>query len=559
MNARHAAVLAAAVLSLFDILPAQTPQAGAMPKFVISGILVQHRTNQPVKHARVTIAQNQRPDQQASLITADDGRFNFTDVPQGKYTLRAEVRGDTKTFQEDGFFSTGIVVGPGLDSEHIVFPFPAPTSISVKVTDDEGEPVRGAQLLLFARRIASGWPHVELVSQTATNGEGSNRFAHLEPGTYYVAAGGRPWYAQDPIVSEQIEADGVRKQVVATQSAAELEVAYPVTYYAGAPNPEAASPITIVEGDQTQVTITLRAVPAMKIAIDGFAQNENSARRQHAMASVEAVGPGGIRFPLQTSAYEIDGQEVVGGVAPGTYIVSVSRMTDGEGRPEPAGSARVAGNGEVKLSASDLAHTSVSGQVTAEKDVDLSGVFIGLVEPANGQNAFCRVAREGSFQCGRGRGQTGLPPGDYEIHLGNTRDLYPKSVAVKGATYAGGLLEVRDGTNAQISIVAAKGVTELSGIALHEGKGVSGAMVLLVPQDATSGIGIPRDQSDSDGTFTLPDVHPGRYLLLAVDNGHDFEYHNPRALAPYLASAQSVQIPLAHDAPVQVNVQHRLP
>ena len=87
---------------------------------------MRHGSNQPLKRARVTITQTDHPDQQVSLMTAEDGRFTFTNVPQGKYTLAAEYRGLQRTFEQDDFFSTGIVTGPALDSEHIVFPVPRP-------------------------------------------------------------------------------------------------------------------------------------------------------------------------------------------------------------------------------------------------------------------------------------------------------------------------------------------------------------------------------------------------------------------------------------------------
>ena len=107
-------------------------------------------------------------------------------------------------------------------------------------------------------------------------------------------------------------------------------------------------------------------------------------------------------------------------------------------------------------------------------------------------------------------------------------------------------------------VTAAPGLTKLDGIALRNGKPYPAAMVLLVPQPLNQGNGIPRDQSDSDGTFTLPDVHPGRYSLLAIDHGRDLEYHNPKVLAPYLAHAETIDLPSNGAAAVQVNVQPRL-
>lgn len=546
------AALTAAALLLFTLCAAgqgTRPPAPAPSTFNIIGVVVQHRTNQRLKRVRVTILQNDHPDRQASLMTADDGRFRFTGVPLSKYTLMADLHGEQRTFQQDDFFSTGVVVGPALDSEHIVFPFPAPTSLSVKVIDEEGEPVRGVQVLLFTKRISAGWSHIELAGQNSTSPEGSSRFAHLEPGTYFAAASGRPWYAQDPMMNGQGEQ---------AEASTELNVAYPITYYAATQDAEAAAPIHLAEGDKAQVQITLRAVPAMKISVDGVASNPDPMRGGQIMTVLEAVGPGGIRFPAMTSSYQSGSEWQMGGVAPGNYIVSVSQFGGGRGNNQSLGSARIAAAADAHVNASELTKTTVSGHVVLEGQPEAGNLAIRLVQPANGSNVFCPVARDGSFHCSAGGRQGGsLAPGLYQVRLARSEELFAKSIAVKGATYTGGLLDIREGTSADLAIVAAKGATKLNGIALAAGRPFSGAMVLLVPQDSGSDGGIPRDQSDSNGTFTLPDVHPGRYLLVAIDHGHNLEYHDPKTLQPYLTGAQTIQIPLAHDDLVRVNVQLR--
>ncbi|MGC2659950.1 MAG: carboxypeptidase-like regulatory domain-containing protein, partial [Bryobacteraceae bacterium] len=84
------------------------------------------------------------------------------------------------------------------------------------------------------------------------------------------------------------------------------------------------------------------------------------------------------------------------------------------------------------------------------------------------------------------------------------------------------------------------------------------AMILLLPADGNPDL-IRRDQSDSDGTFTLPDVLPGRYTLVAIDNGHDLAYQDRAVMEKYLAQGQTVEIPLKNTAQITVKVQPRLP
>jgi hypothetical protein len=84
-------------------------------------------------------------------------------------------------------------------------------------------------------------------------------------------------------------------------------------------------------------------------------------------------------------------------------------------------------------------------------------------------------------------------------------------------------------------------------------------MVLLVPQNAMEIGYIPRDQSDSDGTFTLNFAAPGRYTLIAIDNGRDLAYRDASVIRPYLEQAQIIDVPLQRDVTATVTVQHRRP
>ncbi len=532
------------------------PAAPATKLFRLAGVVVRHDTNQPLRRVHVTISLNDYPDKRATVTTSEDGRFTFTDVPQGKFTLVAESHGRVQTYQEDEEYSTGIVTGPGFDSEHIVFSLTAPTGIKVRVLDEEGEPIRSAQVWLFRKRIKDGWSQIELSQQGNTDSEGVSSLAHLAPDTYYVAADARPWYAQQAGI-----ANGP-----ATPNAppGELDVAYAITYYPNSRDPAAAAPIEISEGTMPEVQITLRAVPAAHISLAETAEHsadDAQEQRTPRIAAVEAIGPGGIRLQAMGSVFSFMGNTgEIGGVAPGNYIVSLSQAG---GRPTPGnhqvfGELAVRAGQDTKIGMPDFASTGVTGRVVWEGREQLGQLAIWLVEPANGQNAYCQVDHDRSFDCSANGRPVGFAPGRYEVRLANNENLYIKSIVVKGGALVSGLLDVREGSSVQLTIVVAKGVTKLNGIALKNEIPLSGAMILAVPESREEGLEIPRDQSDSDGTFTLQNMHPGRYLLLAIDNGHGLEYHNPKIIEPYLAQAQVIQIPSgAPNQPVNVVVQAR--
>jgi len=81
--------------------------------------------------------------------------------------------------------------------------------------------------------------------------------------------------------------------------------------------------------------------------------------------------------------------------------------------------------------------------------------------------------------------------------------------------------------------------------------------VLLLPEDPERGSLIRRDQSDSDGSFLLHDILPGRYTLLAIDNGKGLAYRDPAVTQPYLAQGVTLEFPRRDKTPVRVNAVAR--
>ena len=81
-------------------------------------------------------------------------------------------------------------------------------------------------------------------------------------------------------------------------------------------------------------------------------------------------------------------------------------------------------------------------------------------------------------------------------------------------------------------------------------------MIVLVPRDpANNSPLVRRDQSDSDGTFTLPNVVPGQYTVVALANGWDLEWGTPAVLQPYLKGGETVQVSSEGKLQIKVQVQ----
>ena len=80
--------------------------------------------------------------------------------------------------------------------------------------------------------------------------------------------------------------------------------------------------------------------------------------------------------------------------------------------------------------------------------------------------------------------------------------------------------------------------------------------MVVVPEDPANNQGLfRRDQSDSDGTFTLANIVPGRYMVLAIENGWDLEWANPEVLSKFMAQGESVVVEPKGKYSVKVKVQ----
>ena len=94
-------------------------------------------------------------------------------------------------------------------------------------------------------------------------------------------------------------------------------------------------------------------------------------------------------------------------------------------------------------------------------------------------------------------------------------------------------------------------------IALLDGKPVSQTAVLLLPNNPTHNLILfRRDQSDSDGTFTLRHILPGDYTVIAIADGWDLEWNDPSVRKAYVAGGVKIHIqPQGGKYQVKVPVQ----
>ncbi len=301
----------------------QAPAANAA--FRIAGVVVSSTGGNPLAHARVTIIDDKNPERRQSIVTDEDGRFDFK-VVGGKYALQGNKRGYiAAAYEQHEQFSTAIVTGAGLDTENLVLRLAPSAVLSGKILDELGDPVRHATVSLYREDRRVGIGRILKISADSTDDQGAYEFSSLDAGTYFISVTAKPWYANHPRSSEpgSPESETDNRPSAVDRS---LDVAYPITYFGDSTEPDDATPIPIRGGDHLQADIHLNPVPAL-----------------HLLFRVPDNGEHGISVPmLQRPSFDgvdtvqTDGMQQVSpgvfeinGVAPGRYSVRTPGSGDG--------------------------------------------------------------------------------------------------------------------------------------------------------------------------------------------------------------------------------------
>jgi hypothetical protein len=109
-----------------------------------------------------------------------------------------------------------------------------------------------------------------------------------------------------------------------------------------------------------------------------------------------------------------------------------------------------------------------------------------------------------------------VQPGVYKLTAISSEQMVAIThLAASGAESKGNQIKI-DNHPVNLVVRVSESTATLMGFAKRDGKGTGGVMIVLVPQGFLSvNIGLfRRTQTDSDGSFSLHHVTPGRYTVL---------------------------------------------
>jgi Carboxypeptidase regulatory-like domain len=485
----------------------------------------------PLSRARVTL-QNQRTRKPLqSILTTDDGHFEFTNVPAGKYPLIGAKRGYiTGAYNQHEQFSTAIVTGaPGVDTEHLALRIAPLAEISGQVLDEHGDPIRNARVTLWEDDHSTGVSRTRRFGNDNTDDLGFFEFSTLPPGTYFLSVSAEPWYAIHPN-PYSIDVDR------------SLDVVYPTSYYSGATESEDATPILLRGGDRLQLDLHMLPVPALHVLVHtpvGQGPRQDFVPMPQLFKRVFDD----LDIPQTQSA-----QSVTPGVfeiitAPGRFRVSTPASSNSPARTADIDIAQ--DNQDLDASTGDpLALLTVTAETQGESQPP-QPLFISLRD-AKGHRASTQVADPDT-----GATFSELRPGRYTLAAFSNNQPYAISSVtpigpgkVRGKTTAGNAIDLPAGAALNFSVSLIGGSSTVEGFVQQSGKPFAGAMVVLVPANPDAHLEFfRRDQSDLDGSFALPNVVPGVYTAVAIEDGWDLDWSKPNVIARYAKTGQKITIP----------------
>lgn len=523
-NRRTTHLLVATFLCASALATAQNPQPSSRAAYImsgqytVSGVLVNAATGEPIRRATVEALKEDDSRAVASCITDSEGRFVLTHLAAMKFQLTASKRGfRTASYDEHDGFSSAIVTGPDQDTTHLEFKLTPGTVLHGTVTSEDGEPVAGARVMLFKRpRFPAAGERTTQVNASVTDDTGAYEIADLPAGEYLLAVAAEPWYA-------------VHEGAPEKRNAA-LDVAYPVTYFDSTTEERSATPLVFAGGRNEEANISLHALPALHLTFAVPRKPDGSLARpelqQTIFGTTISSESAGFIDAMQTGSVEMSG------IAPGHYELT-------QGDPPRIAELDLVSSQQVEANLGTAAN-SIAGIVRMASGTpvpDEMTISLERVDGGSGHALFAAQEHLGRFKL------DAVPPGEWAVSATSGDKAVPVVAVSAGSSRSiGNIITLRERTP-RLNVTISDAETRVEGFAKKNDKGFSGAMIVLLPKNTALWKALTRrDQSNSDGSFALPDVAPGEYTAIAIEDGWQLDWTSPQAMARYLPGGINVSV-----------------
>ncbi|HXJ14264.1 MAG TPA: carboxypeptidase-like regulatory domain-containing protein [Candidatus Limnocylindrales bacterium] len=548
--------------------------------YQIRGKMVNAQTGQPIPGVEIQIYESAQNIGEMFEMTesAADGSFHFDGLAQGKYSLMASRRGYAPQYylQHENFW-TGIAVGPGNDALQLRFPLTPSATISGKVTDENGEGIRQATVKLWSESLQNGVRKSSPGNQTTTDDEGKYRFDHLTDGRYTVSVAASPWYrrflnAAPPNENEDSEGPTAEKATADVKGPETAErkkagspenslpdLVYSTTFYPTGRQVREATWFQLRPGDEQTADFQLIPTPGFRVRIKTALAEEGGFSQVRVLPESEDASWEAAATPQRRIS---PGVVEVSGLASGNYrVVLIGRGAGGLHEE----TLQVNGDAELDFQGGVPRGLVISGTLRfAQPPTTSAWVALQMRDEAGNPSvvqtmpireetppgSVAKQPNEFAFQFAN------LPPGARTFQLSATA---PQGIAIEKIEATGARIDgnkvTPDGTGeVHLKLTVSENTAVIRGAATKHGQPFAGAMILLLPENGQPE-SARRDQSDSDGTFTLSNIVPGKYRLMALVNGWDLPWADAEQQKALLAKGVPVVIGKDSPAPFKIEVE----
>ncbi len=280
----------------------------------IRGRVVAGDTGRPLRRVVVRLTSTELGEPR-SAFTDTEGRYQFTDLPAGRYLLTAQRTGYVPLQHGQTRPNQGgrpLQVGEKQLVDRVDFILPRGGVITGMVVDEYGEPVPDVMVMPMRNMFVGGQRRpmpaggIAFPGSLVTNDIGEFRIAGLASGDYLIVA--NPRSPMNMVMTEPSNAD---------------RTGYGTTYYPGADRVDFAQPITVGVG-QTIGGVTVTLNPTRVASVSGVAVGRDGrpVRGGAVTAILEGNTPTTIPMMPLGSQIRPDGSFTINGVPPGQYTLS---------------------------------------------------------------------------------------------------------------------------------------------------------------------------------------------------------------------------------------------
>lgn len=521
------------MISLFVMaMLMQAPAAQEVKPATVEGAVTHAATQTAIRKAKVTLTLIGGSEQTQSVETGDDGKYALKDVKPGRYKLSAEKTGyqasayGAKMPGEALGQTLRIDAGSALTGMNIALPKQG--VIAGKIIDNDGEPVAKALVLALNSIYANG-KKVRLPAGTVpvmSNDLGEYRIGQLPPGKFIVCA------VLEGSYQPQLNPKDVKTGV---------EEALTNTCFPSVLTQTEAQSIEIKDSTEVPgIDIRMNKVKTVTFtgSIDGIPASASSVTLLSLVP--KDAGPIGRAMGARAMLQGADGKFTFKNVPPGSYILQTLPTGLGNVPYVVKSSIEIGDQPIEKVTIQAAAPFEVKGHLTADPSPELKVGAIKIVAVPSDDIvatfAMSSAADNGDFVLGN------LVAGRYRVAFtGMPATHYVKELKLGEKTLDSDEAEI---SNAATPFAVSLGLAtaEVGGV-VHNDKGepVPSVNVGLVP--------VPRKpfrmkmaRTDQNGAFRLPNVAPGEYVILSLDQLEPGALEDEEFLKPLMSKAKKVTV-----------------